>query len=227
VAATTAAGAISTTRSSDHASRTFTPKSALPKNSTDPLEESLANALDPLIIPRFGTSGARDLAFPTPADGDRCYRLDLDRMERYDGTATSWLPTEYGAWTSFTPAWTSTGTAPVVGNGVFACKYMRLGKTVWVKFQFTPGNTTTFGTGIYTFALPVTSASTTPTAMGGARLTAAATWAGHALVSAASTFQLSFSTSSADTRLANMTNAIPETFANTHVLRADFCYELA
>lgn len=62
-----------------------------------------------------------------------------------------------GAWTSYTPVWTNTGTAPSLGNGTIAGKYKQIGKLVHVKFLLTAGSTTTFGTGTYLFTLPVTS----------------------------------------------------------------------
>lgn len=59
------------------------------------------------------------------------------------------------AWTSFTPTWTSTGTQPALGNGVISGQYLRAGKLVIYRGRLDMGSTTTFGTGIYNFSLPV------------------------------------------------------------------------
>lgn len=60
-----------------------------------------------------------------------------------------------GAWTAYTPAWTSTGTLPVLGNGALAGRYTRIGKTIHGVIYTAMGSTTTFGTGNYLWSLPV------------------------------------------------------------------------
>lgn len=61
-----------------------------------------------------------------------------------------------GAYTTFTPAWTSSGVAPAIGNGTLSGRYLQLGKFVHFEMYFLAGTTTTFGTGDYSFSLPVT-----------------------------------------------------------------------
>jgi len=63
------------------------------------------------------------------------------------------------AWTAFTPTWTSSGTAPAIGNGTLSGRYSRIGKTVHMEIHFLAGSTTTFGTGNYSLSLPVTAAN--------------------------------------------------------------------
>jgi hypothetical protein len=65
-----------------------------------------------------------------------------------------------GAWTSYTPTWTSSGTAPVIGNGSMVGYYNKVGRLVTAKIAMEGGTTTTFGTGTYSFSLPVTAAVT-------------------------------------------------------------------
>lgn len=65
-----------------------TPKSAIPYVN-DTAFENMALALDPMVVPRFATQGARDTAFPAPADGDRCYRTDLHAFQTYRAMTTA------------------------------------------------------------------------------------------------------------------------------------------
>lgn len=61
----------------------------------------------------------------------------------------------WGAPTSFTPAWTSSGSAPALGNGNAQGSYMRLGHRMLVQEAFSLGTTSTIGSGFYGFSLPV------------------------------------------------------------------------
>lgn len=81
----------------------------------------------------------------------------------YDGTTARWRVThhEQGEWISYTPSWTSSGSAPSIGNGTLAGRYYVQGRQVAVDIQATFGSTTTFGSGNYFFALPFTANDTT------------------------------------------------------------------
>lgn len=59
-------------------------------------------------------------------------------------------------YSSYTPTWGATGVAPALGNGVSQGRYVQVGKLVHFMMDFNPGSTSTFGTGNYTFSLPVT-----------------------------------------------------------------------
>lgn len=54
--------------------------------------QKLAEALDTRTTPRFASAGSRDIAFPAPTDGDRCYRTDLHAHQTYQdlGDASRW-----------------------------------------------------------------------------------------------------------------------------------------
>lgn len=133
-----------------------------------------------------------------------------------------------GAWTTYTPTWTSSGTAPVVNNGVLVGRYTRIGRLITCIINFIPGSTTTFGTGNYSFALPVAAASSGATPPGNVQLLGTARWAGQVPVaSGQSTVSPFFPTSSTDNRLTNMTPTVPETFANGSQLRMILTYEAA
>ena len=60
---------------------------------------------------------------------------------------------------AYTPAWTSTGTAPAIGNGTLIGRYFRINKLVIASVTWTAGSTTTFGTGNYRISLPIASNS--------------------------------------------------------------------
>lgn len=55
--------------------------------------------------------------------------------------------------------WGSTGTAPALGNGACSRAYRQVGPLVEVRMSLTCGSSTTYGSGVYTFALPVTPAT--------------------------------------------------------------------
>lgn len=88
------------------------------------------------------------------------YATDTGVLSYSNGVAwTDLTPgtTALGAWTSYTPTWTSTGTAPTAGNSAFTGAYGKIGKTVSFNVYFPMGSTATFGTGLYRWALPVAS----------------------------------------------------------------------
>ncbi len=64
------------------------------------------------------------------------------------------LNTIGAAWETYTPAWTSTGTAPVIGNGSISGAWARINKTAFVNIFVVMGSTTTYGTGNYRFSVP-------------------------------------------------------------------------
>ncbi len=58
---------------------------------------------------------------------------------------------------AYTPTWTSTGTAPAIGNGSLTGMYFRINKLIIARVLWVPGGTTNFGTGGYRIGLPITS----------------------------------------------------------------------
>lgn len=60
------------------------------------------------------------------------------------------------AWTSYAVTWgVAAGTPPAIGNGSLTGRYAKNGRVVHVHIRMAAGNTTTFGTGNWTFTLPV------------------------------------------------------------------------
>jgi hypothetical protein len=56
----------------------------------------------------------------------------------------------------YTPTWTTSGTAPAIGDGTLNGAWRREGELVHVNIRFEAGSTTTFGTGLFEFSLPYT-----------------------------------------------------------------------
>jgi hypothetical protein len=67
----------------------------------------------------------------------------------YDAAAT-------GVWQTYTPDWHGTTTNPALGNGTITGRYMVDGKTVRVEINLVMGSTTTYGSGVWSWSLPVT-----------------------------------------------------------------------
>lgn len=63
-------------------------------------------------------------------------------------------------WTAYTATWTSSGTPPAIGNGSVGGRYCQVGKLYVAQFLMQTGSTTTYGTGTYYWATPVTLATT-------------------------------------------------------------------
>lgn len=77
--------------------------------------------------------------------------------------ASSLLTGWGGAWTSYTPAWTSNGgTNPVIGNGTLSGKYVQMGKVVHFQAKILMGTTSTFGTLGWQLSLPVAARTGAP-----------------------------------------------------------------
>ncbi len=58
------------------------------------------------------------------------------------------------SWDAYTPTWSSTGTAPTLGDGGLTGRWIQIGKTIHWRISFSFGSTSTAGTGFYRFTLP-------------------------------------------------------------------------
>lgn len=107
----------------------------------------------------FASAASRDSTLAAYLqEGMVAYLQDVDRITCYTGSA--WIEIAYGSsWATYTPAWTSSGTAPAIGNGTLSGRYTRQGKSVTFHAGFTAGTTTTFGTGGYSLSLPFQAAA--------------------------------------------------------------------
>lgn len=102
----------------------------------------------------FANAAARDAALTAPSEGMLAYILDTNLLTQYSGAAWSGVGPTSGAWRS----WTPTLTNMTQGNGTVVARYMRVGRMITYKFQFTLGSTSTIGTNP-TFSVPVTAAA--------------------------------------------------------------------
>jgi hypothetical protein len=83
-------------------------------------------------------------------------RLDTNVLERDSGSAWETIadPQMFKGWQTWTPVWTTSGTAPTLGNGTILGRFQLMGKLAFVWFQLSWGSTTAAGTGTWTFTLP-------------------------------------------------------------------------
>lgn len=175
------------------------------------------------------TSGTRP---SSPQEGMTIYETDTDRILTYDGS--SWvIGIEYTTWTDYSGsfAWTGSGSNPAIGNGVITARYRRSGKCVYYSFRIAMGSTTTYGTGTYSFSLPVNSSVRFYVGAAYLRDSSAAA-SGHApgviLVDgagSATTATVASSTGAGTGTVAGQT--APFTWANGDSLTASIIYEAA
>lgn len=91
----------------------------------------------------------RNAKFYAPTNGMRAWRTDTLTEEIYNGSA--WKPgVAIGEWQSYTPTVSNFS----VGNGVTDARYTQIGNTVFVKYRFTIGSTTSFS-GTPVVSLPI------------------------------------------------------------------------
>jgi hypothetical protein len=86
--------------------------------------------------------------------------LDADKLDGQEGSYYLNVAANHvAAWTSYTPIWSATGSAPTLGNATLGGKYVQIGKLVTFRMSFTFGSTSAAGTGAFRFTLPVTAAN--------------------------------------------------------------------
>lgn len=83
---------------------------------------------------------------------------NLQVLQSGGGTTVNWA----GAFAAYTPTWTAAGVAPVLGNGTLSGRFVQFGKLVLYTMFFQAGSTSTFGTGVWNFTLPVTASASIP-----------------------------------------------------------------
>lgn len=148
-------------RASTDASRNLT--GMLPPDPVNEAIKIIANvgSFD-LVLKHDQTSTAAN-RFLCPDNSDYTVKRNSSVTVIYDTTSSRWrvvsgaatASSVLGAWQTYTPAWTSDGTAPAIGNGTLTGRYRLLDATsmqIWVRFV--RGSTSTNGTGNYFFSMP-------------------------------------------------------------------------
>lgn len=131
--------------------------------------------------------------------------------------------------TAFSPSWTTTGTAPALGNGTLTGRAKLTGKMCDATWKLTPGTTTTYGTGNWMFSLPYTASANGEwigRAFAGDLSVGAAGYSqGTAYVAASATTVSPYFGNSGGAAAASAT--IPQTWANGDRLWVTLRYETA
>lgn len=129
---------------------------------------------------------------------------------------------DFGSWINYTPAWTSTGTAPALGNGSLLGRYYLLGQLCYFQLYFGVGSTTTFGTGTYSWSLPFAVSSALNQVASGLAYDSSAT-NGYACTAALNSGSSTFNVYGPPS--APFTSAVPFTWANPDQMRISGVYE--
>ncbi len=133
---------------------------------------------------------------------------------------------------AYTPTWTSTGSAPAIGNAVVTARYVQIGKLVHAYGEITFGSSSTFGTGDFMFALPVSRISGSAAARakgivsGYDNSASAALLARADMTSSVSTFIIVYGATYLGTAT-NVGATAPWTWATSDVISWDLVYEAA
>lgn len=161
------------------------------------------------------------MTMPSFGAGQRMYAADVERMARQIDSLTA------PGYTSWSPAWTTTGAAPALGNGTLTGDYRRAANAdiVRVRFTLTMGSTTTFGTGTYFIGnLPFAPhASTIGKTVGSLYILDSGVLDKIGGLKFEDLTKLTPISATAGV----VTNTIPQTWANGDILRGDFEYQPA
>lgn len=148
----------------------------------------------------------------------------------YDGTTSRWRAVllEAGAPVAYTPTWTAASVNPAIGNGTLTGKYVQRGKMCWFNLRMVPGGTTTFGTGVYSWSLPLTAADADAIrAQGEIVDTGTAFWSTWARQSGPGSTTTSIVLGSSGSTTSNVQPASPMTWVSTDQLVLAGEYEVA
>jgi len=197
-----------------------------------------------VITYRDGTDFARQ-TFTTHANGSANTPDIWVRTANAAGGWSAWkkLLHDPGAWTSYTPSWTTqTGLhTPSFGNATLDCRYLKIGRKVDVRFNIVFGSTTNFGSSVtgsdnWWFGLPTPfpAARSSDEGLGYMDYFQSSTTLGFARVKLVSTTQIglsiltSFSAGNLATGIGGDVDSIsPFTFASGNTLKGSFTYESA
>ncbi|MFI6639944.1 hypothetical protein [Streptomyces sp. NPDC050504] len=165
--------------------------------------------------------------------GQVAYLTDVDRFV-YGDAASATKDLVQRDWVSYAVAWSSSGTAPAVGNGMLRGVYCQIGKTVHVRINLLMGITTTYGTGTWRFTVPVTADALESSAfyqVGSAMMideSANALYPGTAFITASTGFiGVSTATGGSNVAAGAISTSTPFTWASTDSVHIQITYEVA
>ena len=130
-------------------------------------------------------------------------------------------------WTSYTPTWSASGTAVAIGNGTQVGGYLNPGKLVIFRAKITMGSTTTYGTGSYRIALPVSMSASDPGRFMVTLLdsSAGSTFQGLTYNVSGTLAPIAADNGTAGGALAGITPTVPFTFASGDTIEVTGMYE--
>ncbi len=185
-------------------------------------------ATGPNQVAAQGLASARPSASTVPS-GYLYYATDTGVLSISDGVSTWTVISTTPAsvpWTSYSPVWTSSGTAPSIGNGILSGFYYQIGHQIAVRIYLQFGSTTTGGTGGWSLSLPVQAASTNPQTVTLYAVASGSVWGGIGVINPSGTVVSPYlSTSSTDPRLTQAAATAPVSWANTNGLVLEGVYE--
>lgn len=120
------------------------------------LAGNIVNAIVPKTVMQFASAAARTATLTglaAPLEGMLSWLQDVDQLHIYKGG--SWVQVVTGTTTTYTPTWSTNGSAPSIGNGLLSGTYSLIGKQCVVRLFQKWGSTTNSGTGIFQWSLPI------------------------------------------------------------------------
>lgn len=160
------------------------------------------------------------MPMPVFGAGMRLPASYLEQMARQIDSLTA------PGWITYTPAWTTSGGAPSLGNGTLTGRYRRPAGSdlIHVEIRLMMGSTTAFGTGTYFMSVPVApSATAVLNGNGPSYFLDAGTLDKAGGVKFEDSTKFTFVTATVGV----VTNTIPHTWAINDILRGTILYEAA
>lgn len=131
------------------------------------------------------------------------------------------------AWTSYGSgaSWTASGSNPAIGNGTWAGAYLQVNKLVLFRVTITMGSSTTYGTGTWRVALPVTAKSGVRWSFQGDGVdTGVNAYTIRGVTDGSAAFCSIYRVGNPE---AAVTSTVPHTWGNTDILTVQGSYEAA
>lgn len=190
---------------------------------------SVSTAIRPVTVAPGGVlpvTSSADIALTGSYVGQTRYNTVRSLPEYWTGSA--WAA--QGDWQAYTPTWAcASGTNPAIGNGTISARYTIIGKTVSVSLRLVAGSTTTFGTGPWTFSVPVAGRTSFQLSVGGSITvfdsSAGAAWIGAPWVNEGESAVRMLVPVGGSNAGANVNFGTPFTWAVGDIGKLDFTYE--